>query len=274
MKNRYATALIGGYDLIAKDIFSEVKLLNNKSIFININSDKVKKNSVFNFEIFELRKILTTLKKNKIKNLLFIGKINRPNLSNFKSDGEIDKYIPTLINSYKKGDGHLLLAVLEIFIQKGFRILSPRNISKSFFLTNDELSKKVLKINKLDITKSINILNDLSKYDNAQSIVTSNGYILGIEAAEGTDDLLKRVAIIRKRLGQSEKKIGVLTKIPKKNQSKLVDLPVVGVSTLKLIRRANLSGIAINPKLTIIHSKTDFLRFAKKNDLKIYSIYN
>ena len=43
MKNRYATALIGGYDLIAKDIFSEVKLLNNKSIFININSDKVKK---------------------------------------------------------------------------------------------------------------------------------------------------------------------------------------------------------------------------------------
>ena len=105
MKNSEPTAIIGGYDLIAKSFFSETRLLNKESIFINLNNKKINNHRVFNCEIFQLKKITTLLKKYKIKNLLFLGKVSRPNLSNFKNDGEIDKYIPQLVNSYKEGDG-------------------------------------------------------------------------------------------------------------------------------------------------------------------------
>ena len=70
---------------------------------------------------------------------------------------------------------------------------------------------------KKDKNKSIKLLNDLSKYDNAQSAVCINGYIMAIEAVEGTDSMLKRVISIRKNLNQLDIKAGILTKIPKKN---------------------------------------------------------
>ena len=125
---------------------------------------------------------------------------------------------------------------------------------------------------KKDISKSIKLLNDLSKYDNAQSIVCVNGYIIAIEAVEGTDSLLMRAASIREKIKQIDNKAGLLIKIPKKNKSKLVDLPVIGVKTLKLVKKANLNGVAINPKYTIIHNKKNFLSFAYSNNLKIYSV--
>ena len=116
------------------------------------------------------------------------------------------------------------------------------------------------------------ILNDLSRYDNAQAIVIVNGYILAIEAAEGTDNLLKRTAAVRKKLKQLDRNAGFLVKIPKKNQSKLIDLPVIGLKTLILVKKANLRGIAINAKFTIIKNKDKILEYAKNNNLKIYNI--
>ena len=272
MKNNQPTAIIGGFDLIARSFYTKIKLVNKKSIFINVQRKEIRGDRVFNFDIFQLKKILDTLSKYKIVNLLFLGKIDRPDLLNFKPDGEIEKYIPELVNSYKKGDGNILLSILKIFKKKGYNILSPRKISDSFFLKKNEMSDRILVNDKYDLKKSIKVLNDLSKYDNAQSIVCVNGYIIAIEAVEGTDDLLLRTAKMRKRLNQIDKKSGLLTKIPKKTQSRLVDLPVIGPKTLKLAKMANLNGIAINPKLTIVYNKTKFLKFARDNSLQIYDL--
>ncbi len=271
MRNNNPIAVIGGYDLIAKSFYAKIKSLKNESIFINVQNKKFNNKGVYNFEIFQLKEILITLKKHKIKNLLFLGKISRPDLSNFKTDGEIDKYLPKLIDSYKKGDDSVLSGVLDIFKEKGFNILSPGEISDSYFLSKHELNDKLSKEDKFDINKSKKLLDDLSKYDNAQSLVIVNGYIIAIEAVEGTDSLLMRTAILRKKLNQISRKAGLLIKLPKKNQSRLVDLPVIGQNTLKLVKKANLNGIAINPDLTIVHDKKKLLEFAKKNDLKIYN---
>ena len=60
--------------------------------------------------------------------------------------------------------------------------------------------------------------------------------------------------------------------VPKKNQSRLVDLPVIGPKTLKLIKKANLNGMAINPKLTMVHKKEELISLAKEYSLKIYDL--
>jgi DUF1009 family protein len=270
MKYNQSLAIIGGYEMISKEFFTECKKLNSNSIFININNNKIKGNKIYNLKIFQLKKIFETLRINKIKNLLFLGKIKRPNLSHFKRDGEIEKYIPILLNSYQQGDGKILSSVLEIFIQNGFRIISPREVSKSFFLNTEELDELNYNKDAIDVDKSKKLLNKISKFDNAQSIVCVSGYIIAIEAAEGTDNLLNRVFDVRKNLNQLKFKDGILVKIPKKSQSKLVDLPVIGLNTLKLIKKANLNGIAIYPKYTLIHEKRKVLQYAKKYELKIY----
>ena len=41
-------------------------------------------------------------------------------------------------------------------------------------------------------------MDNLSKFDNAQGVVIDEGYILAIEAAEGTDNMLKRIINLNK----------------------------------------------------------------------------
>ncbi len=270
MKNNQPLAIIGGYDMISKAFFTECKKFNDNSIFINLNNNQIKNKKIYNFKIFQLRKIFETLEINKIKTLLFLGKINRPNLSHFKNDGEIEKYIPILLNSYQQGDGKILSSVLEIFIQNGFKIISPRAVSKSFFFDTEDLDELNSNRDAIDVNKSKKILNEISKFDNAQSAVCVSGYIIAIEAAEGTDNLLNRVFDVRKNLKQLKFKAGILVKIPKKSQSKLVDLPVIGLETFRLIKKANLNGIAIYPKYTLVHEKKKVLEYANKHELKIY----
>ncbi len=270
MKNNPAICIMGGYDLLSKSFFSETKLKNKNSIFINLNEVKIHRKNVYNLKIFQLSKILKILSDNSIKNIIFLGKIKRPNLLDFEYDEEIVKYLDILLMSSKKGDGALLSSVINIFKKKGFNILSPRDISDLFFLNLNEVNTSISQKDKIDVYKSVKILNDLSKYDNAQSVVCVNGYVIAIEAAEGTDLLLKRVINIRKHLKQIKNKSGILTKLPKKNQSKLVDLPVLGVKTLRLLKKANLSGIAVNRKYTMIYDKKNFLELIKKYDLNVY----
>ena len=153
---------------------------------------------------------------------------------------------------------------------KYFKIISPREVSKSFFFNSEELDKLNSDNDAIDVDKSKKLLNEISKFDNAQAVVCVSGYIIAIEAAEGTDRLLNRVFDVRKNLNQLKSKAGILVKIPKKSQSKLVDLPVIGLNTLRLIKKANLNGIAIYPKHTLIHEKRKVLQYAKKYELKIY----
>ncbi len=70
MKNNRPIAIIGGYDLIAQSFFSKIKVINKNSIFINLNNKIIKKNNVYNFKIFELKKIFLTLNKYRIIDLL------------------------------------------------------------------------------------------------------------------------------------------------------------------------------------------------------------
>ena len=143
-------------------------------------------------------------------------------------------------------------------------------VSKSFFFNTEELDELNYNKDVIDVDKSKKLLSEISKFDNAQAVVCISGYIIAIEAAEGTDNLLNRVFDVRKSLNQIKFKAGVLVKMPKKSQSKLIDLPVIGLKTLRLVKKANLNGIAIYPKYTLVHEKIKVLQYAKKYDLKIY----
>ena len=261
---------MGGYDDLSKSFFHDLQKSKKQSIFLNFNKPKSNKKNVFNLEVYELKKILHLLRLKNISEIIFLGKIDRPNLKNFKLDGEIDRYLPLLHNAYKKGDDFLLKSILNIFKQYGYLIKSPLDLSSSFLL-----SKKDLKVNpgvgiKMDIKKGRDILIALSKFDNAQSIVIIDGYIVAIEAAEGTDQMLKRVIDIRKRNKTINENKGVLIKMAKKNQSKLVDLPVLGTKTIEIAAKANLASIALDPLSTLILNKKVFLKKAKKENIDLF----
>ena len=272
MVNKTSICIIGGYDELSKSLFTLLKNKYKSTIFINLLSTYYHEENLYNYNIFELKKILDLLNSKNIKDIIFLGKIVRPDLSKFLNDGVVEKYIPKLAEVYKKGDGAVLDAVVDIFKEHNFRAVSPIKYCDDLCLTNSDVLKIYKKEDIIDIKKSNDLLDALSEFDNAQSVVCVDGYIIAIEAVEGTDALLERSWQLKKDLDQLKIKSGFLVKKIKKNQSRSVDLPVVGPKTINLIKKANLKGLAIDIKNTLIYKKDDFLKLVKKYELIIYHI--
>ncbi len=272
MEDKTPICIIGGYDKLSKYLFKVLIKKYKSTIFINLLSTAYHDKNLYNYNIFELKKILDLLKLKNIKDIIFLGKIVRPDLSKFKNDGVVEKYISKLIEVYKKGDGAVLNVILDIFKEHNFNVVSPIEYCDDLCLDNSDVLKIYKKEDIIDIKKSSDLLDALSDFDNAQSVVCVNGYIIAIEAVEGTDALLERSWQLRKNLNQLKIKSGFLVKKIKKNQSRFIDLPVVGPKTINLIKKANLKGLAIDIKNTLVYKKEDFLKLAKKHDLIIYNI--
>tara|TARA_B100000989_G_scaffold49382_1_gene32443 strand:- start:641 stop:1462 length:822 start_codon:yes stop_codon:yes gene_type:complete len=272
MVDNSTICIIGGYDELSKSLFKILKNKYKSTIFINLLNTIYHDENLYNYNIFELKKILKLLKVQNVNDIIFLGKIVRPDLSKFKNDGIVENYIPNLAEAYKKGDGAVLDAVVNIFKEHNFRAVSPFKYCDDLCLSNSDVLKKYKKEDIIDIKKSSKLLDALSEFDNAQSVVCAEGYIIAIEAVEGTDSLLNRSRRLRKDLGQLDRKSGFLVKKIKKSQSRFIDLPVVGPRTISLIKKANLKGLAIDIKNTLIYKKDDFLRLAKEYDLIIYDI--
>ena len=84
-----------------------------------------------------------------------------------------------------------------------------------------------------------------------------------LEKRKGTQDMLKKIK------KQNYKRSGVLVKFPKKKQDKRLDLPTVGLNTLKQCKSAGLKGIVLKHKSNIFLDKINSIKFANKNKMFI-----
>ena len=90
------------------------------------------------------------------------------------------------------------------------------------------------------------IVHALGALDVGQAAVVCEGLALAVEAAEGTDAMLARIADLRESLrGTPDKKRGVLVKALKPTQDAKTDMPVIGVETVRNAAAAGLAGIAV-----------------------------
>ncbi len=80
----------------------------------------------------------------------------------------------------------------------------------------------------------------LGELDVGQAVIVEHGYVLGVEAAEGTDALTERCGKL-KREGRG----GVLVKIKKPGQEERADLPAIGPMTIEKLHAAGFAGVAI-----------------------------
>jgi DUF1009 family protein len=83
--------------------------------------------------------------------------------------------------------------------------------------------------------------------DVGQGVVVQQGIVLAVEAAEGTDALLRRAGELR-----HDGAGGVLVKIRKPGQEHRADLPTIGTRTVKGAAAAGLSGIAVEAGAALV----------------------
>ena len=104
-----------------------------------------------------------------------------------------------------------------------------------------------------DIARGLALLNATSPFDIGQAVVVANNQVLAVEGPEGTDQMLARVAELR-RDGRINTPIGagVLVKAAKLGQDQRIDLPVIGPPTVEAAGAAGLAGVAVVAGSTIV----------------------
>ncbi len=256
--------LIFGETDFPKYIYRKIK--NKKKYIIidltNKNLFKKDKNS-HKVSIGQFGKIISILKENNCNKVLFAGKVNKPKFSKIRLDFKGVYYISKIIKKSKIGDAAILKEIINIFKREGIKTISSTVFTPELSLSRGNYSKhKPDNEDKRNIINAINFLNKSKPYSYIQAAVGRNNSVI-FEKQKGTQDMLRN---IKKSKNKSN---GVLVKFPKKKQDKRLDLPTVGLNTLKQCKFAGLKGIVLKHKNNIFLDKIKSIKFANKNKMFI-----
>ncbi len=188
------------------------------------------------------------------RDVVFIGSLIRPTLWNLRPDLKALTLLPRIMAAYRGGDNHLLSGVSKMVEDQGFRLVGAHEVAPEIVVPQGALGRVgASERHQQDIAFGFDYLRASGVFDIGQAVVVAGKHVLAVEAVEGTDQMLERVAELRAagRIGAPEG-IGVLVKAPKPGQDNRFDLPSIGPKTVSGVVRARLAGIAVVSGTTVI----------------------
>jgi hypothetical protein len=219
----------------------------------------------------EVGKLFATLDDWGCRDLLIIGGVRRPNLANVKIDFGAIKNLPFLLSLRLGGDDRVLSSLVQFFETRGYRVHGAGDVAPSFLAGAGRLGVKGPSANdRADIESGFRVVEALGRLDVGQAVVVVKGHVLAVEAAEGTDAMLARCALLRQGGPRRRTRAGVLVKAPKSGQERRVDLPTIGPETVRGAAAAGLAGIAVAAEHVLIADRTATIAAADAHKLFIF----
>ena len=258
--------LIFGDTDFPKEILKTIKKRKIKYLIIDLSKAKKFKRDrkYYSVSIGQFGKIINIFKENNCKKVLFAGKVNKPNFSKLRLDFKGIYYIPRIIKASKLGDAAILKEIIKILAQNKIKTENSLKFNPELTLKKGHYSKiKPNQQDQVDIKKAIKTLNNLRQYNFSQGVVVRNKKVISIEGKGGTKKMLE------KSRSKKFRNHGVLVKFPKKKQDLRVDLPTIGLKTIKQSKTAGLKGIVIKSKQHVFLDKSKCIKFANKNRMFI-----
>lgn len=208
------------------------------------------------------------------RDLLFIGSLVRPSLSEIRLDWGTLRAMGQIWASFRGGDDHLLSGIGRILEGQGFRMVGIKDVAPDLLMPMGALTgTKPDERAEADIAKGRDVLRALGPFDVGQGAVVIDGHVVAVEDIEGTDGLLARVARLREqsriRAGVGR---GVLVKAPKAGQDLRYDLPTIGPRTVDGAVNAKLAGIAVVAGNTLLAEPEAMIAAADKASLFVMGV--
>jgi len=202
---------------------------------------------------------LKTLKKEKVEQVIMAGSVGRPTLSSLRPDMTATMLLAKMGSSIFSGDDALLKAIVTIMENEGFEVVGTAEVLAHLLANKGPLGKvKPTRDQMKDIERGFKVAHAIGALDVGQAVIVENGYVLAVEAAEGTEKMIERV----KELSQHEHGNGVLIKAKKPEQDARADLPAIGPDTVQQAHAAGLAGIAVEANGAIILDEEEVVRLA------------
>ena len=220
------------------------------------------------FRLGAVGAIRSALKARACADVVMIGPVKRPSLLALRPDAEGTKLLAKIGRAAFAGDDGLLAAIIRTLQEDGFRVLGAHDILADVLGPAGLLTKTAPDAAAMaDVQRGIAVLGALGAADIGQACVVQQGIVLAVEAVEGTDAMLSRIASVA-RPGPG----GVLVKLAKPGQDRRADLPTIGAATIVNAAAAGLRGIAFEAGGTILASRQEMIQAAERTGLFLTGI--
>src|SRR5262245_26867265 len=224
--------------------------------------------------IGQIGKFLRLARAAGCRDVVFIGSLVRPSLWHVHPDLKGLTMLPRVFAAYRGGDNHLLSGMGKLVEDEGLRLVGAHEIAPDILIQEGTLARaKPSELDRGDIALGLEYLRASGKFDIGQAVVVAGRHILAVEAAEGTDAMLARVAEMRAngRL-RARPGTGTLVKSPKPAQDRRFDLPSIGPQTVEGVVRAGLAGIAVLAGSTIVAEPAQLIELADRNAIFVVGV--
>ncbi len=242
-----------GFDVVAISLSSD-----------NYNQLKKYCSKVYSFCPGEVQKIEDALMAEGIKQVTFLGKVNKTVLlKRPKFDTRAVEFIKKAI---RLNDDKVMLMIIEEFEKKGISILDQTLFIKNLMIPSGVLGKLQPTPEQIeDVNYGYWLAKESGKLDIGQSVVIKDKMIMAVEAIEGTDKCIKRGCKIAKKNAR-------IIKVAKPAQDKRFDIPAIGLRTLKTMKKHKADLIAVEAGETIIVDQEEVVKFANKHNIVIMAV--
>lgn len=222
----------------------------------------------------ELGKCIKALKRAGCVSVCMAGIVDRPDFRTLMPDLRGIAALPGAVAASRKGDDALLRYLLGEFEKEGFAIEGAHEVMHDLTLGVGSLGRHSPgPEHQADVARALEVARAVGSLDVGQAAVVCDGLVLAVEAQEGTDALLRRVADLPAALrGSPDQRRGVLAKAPKPIQETRIDLPTIGRATIERAARAGLAGIVGETGRLLVLDRAETIELADQLGLFILGV--
>jgi hypothetical protein len=209
--------------------------------------------------------------------VVVIGSVGRrPDFSSMAVDFGTLRYLPRLIKGMLGGDDTILANFARFAEERGYRIVGAHEVAPELVAEAGVIAGRAPGGATLaDARLALDAARAIGAIDVGQAAVAVGARVIALEAAEGTDAMLERVAAMRAagRVKWSGR-AGVLAKRSKPQQDLRLDMPAIGPRTVGAVAGAGLAGIAIEAGRVMIVERSETVALANRTGTFIYAVDN
>jgi len=206
--------------------------------------------------------IIPLLQERGYKDLVLIGAVKRPGLTDMIPDMRTIKFFAKL-GMRALGDDGFLKAIRKELEDEGFTIHGIQDILPNLFIEKGVLGSVEPDDDQWeDIRIGLTGSRKIGEADIGQCVVALNGEIIGTEDDKGTNALIRRAAA----------KGAVLVKASKPQQDRKLDMPTIGSDTVKLCAELGYAGIAAEADGVLVADREETIAAANERGLFVVGV--
>jgi DUF1009 family protein len=196
----------------------------------------------------ELSKLIETFQREGVTRAVMAGQVKHKQIfSSIRPDWRLAKLLFSL--STRNTDA-LLGAVAKVLADEGITLESSTALLEPLLAKPGVLTKRAPSAQEVkNIEYGRAVARGLSQYDIGQTVVIAESACVAVEAMEGTDSTIERAGQLMASLDAGHSALArelTVVKVSKPKQDMRFDVPVVGVKTIEVMRKAGASCLALD----------------------------